>query len=134
MQHYLFVQTQFPRTTKSSEIVAEVATSVMDICIKSSIPTVSIRRVQQKIESVHQKLRTILKRKGETKDSAVLVAKQESLSLFDIAACNCLDLISCTCPRESKVPELERDFLLDQRNERKMVIGSLDKETTCKLT
>ena len=28
MQHYLFVQTQFPRTTKSSEIVAEVATSV----------------------------------------------------------------------------------------------------------
>ena len=106
----------------------------MDIWIKSSIPTVSIKRVQQKIVSLHQNLRTILKRKGVSKALAVLLTKQESQNLFDIAACQCLDLSICTCPRESKVPELEREFLLDQRNERKMVIGSLDRETTCKLT
>jgi hypothetical protein len=72
----------------------------MDIWIKSSIPTVSIKRVQQKIESLHQNLRTILKRKGVSKASAVLLTKQESQSLFDIAACQCLDLSICTCPRE----------------------------------
>jgi len=134
MQHYFFVQTQLPRTTKSSEIVAEVAKSVTDIWIKSSIPTVSMRRVHQKIESLHQQLRTILKGKGETKASAILLAKQDSLILFDISACRCLDFSNCTCPREVKVPALEHEFLLDQRKERKMIIGSLDKKTTCKLT
>lgn len=83
---------------------------------------------------MHQNLRTILKRKGEAKASTLLLVMQESFSLLDIAACHCLDLSSCTCPRESKVQMLECDFLLDQQNERKMVIGSVDKETTCKLT
>ena len=69
-----------------------------------------------------QKLRTVLKRKGETKALAVLLAKQESIVLFDIAACHCLDLINCTCPRDSKVPALERDFLLDQRNEKRWLL------------
>lgn len=134
MQYYSFLKTQLPKTTKSREIVVQVSTDITDIWIKSGIPTVSMRRVQQKVESLHDTLRTILKRKGEAKVSAVLLAKQDSLSLFDIAACHCLDFSSCTCPRKSKVPELERQFLLDQRNERNMVIGPLDKETTSKLT
>ena len=61
------------------------------------------------------------------------MATQEGQCLFDIAACRCVDFDNCSCPRESKVPSLERKFLLDQRSERKMVIGSLDKAETSKL-
>lgn len=50
-----------------------------------------------------------LKRKGEVKASAVLIAKHKSLGLFDIATCHCLNLSNLTCPRESKVSECYLD-------------------------
>ena len=64
---------------------------------------------------------------------AISAAKQESESLFDIAACRCSDITNCNCAREFKVPALERDFLTDQRTVRKMVIAGLDKATTTKM-
>ena len=105
MQHCSFVQLQLPRTTKSSIIVSKVSANVIEIWLKSGIPTATIKRVQQKVESLHNNLRMILKRKGETNTSAVSIAKQESVVLLEIAACNCLILSKCTCSRKSKVPE-----------------------------
>src|ERR1700690_903023 len=63
----------------------------------------------------------------------MLIVKQESLTLCGIAACYCRDVSNCTCPRELKVPKLEREFLQDQKSERIVVFGSLDRGTTCKL-
>ena len=65
MQHYSFVQLQLPRTTKSTIIVSQVSVNVIDIWLKSGISTFTMRRVQQKVESLHNNLRMVLKRKGQ---------------------------------------------------------------------
>jgi len=82
---------------------------------------------------LHQNLKTVLKKKGDSKLSTISALSKESLVLFDIATCHCSDFTKCNCPRESKVPVLERQFLLDQRNEQKMVIGGLDTAATSRL-
>ena len=45
---------------------------------------------------------------------------------------NALNLKKCCCPCEQRVPIMEQQFLLDQRSQRKMAIGSVDVETTNK--
>lgn len=47
---------------------------------------------------------------------------------FDLAACKCDTLINCLCSKSQKVPLDEREFLLNQRGPRKMVISSIDRE------
>ena len=50
--------------------------------------------------------------------------------LFDIAACQCQDLGACKCDKDMKVPQRERQFLMDQRTTRKMQIGTIDRKVT----
>lgn len=135
MRLYAYLQTKESRsrTCKSSEIVSEAALQVASLWNKAGIPIVSIRRVSQKIELLHNKLRDIKKKKGKSKLSAISLTKDEGLCLFDIAACHCVDINNCNCPRELKVPVLEKEFLCDQRESRKMTIGSVDKATTSEL-
>ena len=72
--------------------------------------------------------------KQRSKDSNYLhkieLFKKDSDRMFDIAACKCKDLSTCTCEKICKVPINERVFLVDQRNERKMMIGNVDITTT----
>lgn len=49
-----------------------------------------------------------------------------------MACCKCDSFDACLCEKERRVPVEERDFLTDQRNERKMKIGSKDLLTTKK--
>ena len=86
--------------------------------------------MEQRIDSILQNLRNILKKKGTSKLSAISAAN--GLTLFDIviAACHCDQFDDCACPRQLKVPVLEREFLKDQRSARKMFIGSVDKSVT----
>src|SRR6218665_2624734 len=50
-----------------------------------------------------------------------------SMKLFDIAACKCLDVSQlCTCAKDKQVPQEERQFLIDQRTSRNMMIGHVD--------
>ena len=51
-------------------------------------------------------------------------------NLFDISACKCLDFKRCTCELKNRVSLAERDFLCDQRPNRRMVIAELDKAAT----
>ena len=44
---------------------------------------------------------------------------RESEHLFDIALCQHKDMASCSCEAGSKVPPNWREFLLDQRGDRK---------------
>ena len=48
-------------------------------------------------------------------------------NLFDINACKCLDFKRCACKLKNRVPLAERDFLCDQRSDRRMVIAEFDK-------
>ena len=52
--------------------------------------------------------------------------KEESLFLFDIAACKCSTFTGYNCPKESKIPFKEQTVLADQRTMYLMCIGSLD--------
>ena len=52
---------------------------------------------------------------------------ENTLTLFDIAKCKCMDN-DCACPRECKVPSKEREFLADQRSNRKMMISTVDRK------
>ena len=53
-------------------------------------------------------------------------------NLFDISLCKCKQLHDCSCVLSNKVPVEEREFLIDQRTARNMVIGSVDKTLTAK--
>ena len=57
---------------------------------------------------------------------------QEATSkLFDIAACQCINITACSCDKDKKVPLLQRNSLIDHRTLRVMMIGCIDaKETT----
>ena len=56
------------------------------------------------------------------------------VTLFDISACKCTNLESCSCDKSRKVPMKERNFLKDQRNDRSLFIGKLDQDETARLT
>lgn len=50
--------------------------------------------------------------------------------LFDVATCKCTSFKSCSCSKPKKVSIEQRSFLLDQRNNRKMIISGVDKKLT----
>ena len=57
----------------------------------------------------------------------------KSKKLFDFSSCKCADIYLCSCPKDKKVPGIERT-LLDQRNERQIFIGPVDIATSNKLS
>lgn len=100
---------------------------------KASIPVVSDQEILHLIKNYHEKVRKIKKpiksRNTDSMEQRMQKFRQDAKTkLFDISSCKCLDFISCKCTH--KIPVKERVFLLDQRNERKMVIGSIDIVTT----
>lgn len=133
MRFYVFKKSKLPKNTKVAQISADVASNVISIWNKAGIPTVSEKQVIQKMEHLRSNLRDIQRKKGKLKMSVISVAKEESVRLFDICTCHCDDLDDCDCVKECKIPALERDFLLDQRSSRRMIIAGLDKVTTSKL-
>ena len=97
------------------------------------------RRVIQLITRCHDDYRRIKKilmsktTNQKTKDEKLASFMKQMLTLFDIAFCKCADFSKCTCPKDKKVPVLERQFLLDQRGPRIGRIGSIDVPVTKKL-
>lgn len=140
MKLFIFVSQDYKKqynncVRKSSEIVAE---KVEEVWRRASIPIVEHKTILARIIAYHAKYRTLLKPHKSRKDEGsykekLLKFSDESKRLFDIATCKCLTFEDCKCPRDRKVPILERDFLTDQRTHRKMKIGSLDREATKKI-
>ena len=103
--------------------------------ISASIPVVSIKRVKDMLNKhiiLYQKLN-----KDYNKCSEKLVFKEKlqnfkrkTSKIFYIASCKCDPIENCVCPRYNKVPVEEVTFLKDQRCNRKMMIGPLDKNKT----
>lgn len=135
MKHFLFVKFQLKTTSYNPPLHASfksVATYLLQVWQKASIPSVTPDRVIAMLKDYHGKYVNILKTqsstsiKKETFNKKLNDFKQKSHHLFDISACKCVSFSKCSCRKEKKVPLKEQPFLLDQRSERKMAIGSVD--------
>ncbi|KAI5694093.1 hypothetical protein M8J75_010588 [Diaphorina citri] len=138
MKHFLFVKNELlwkrnQKTPAASEICDLVSRTVEEIWQKASIPTVSHQQIVLLVKTFNQKYVDLKKlpisRKG-TEEKRKAFFQDATKRLFDIAVCKCVDFSKCKC--HSKIPTQERGFLIDQRTERKMMIGSVDKVTTKK--
>lgn len=141
MRYYLFIRQKLKEENGSkpavSTICSNLAPEIIKIWRKASIPTVSDRRVEQMLMSYNTKYKNLLKSKGKKSShtmESVRKFKETSENLFDLAACKCSDFSNCTCERLKKVPLMEQGFLIDQRTQRKMFIGGIDKDSTQKLS
>ena len=118
-----------------AEISELVSTKVEKIWQKASLPILSHTRIVQMIKSYHSKYASLIKNykrkmndpryKGNIQDFV-----NSSHALFDVCTCKCQDISKCTCEKNRKVPKNEEKFLLDQRSERLLVIGRVDKAET----
>ena len=107
-----------------STICELVATSIIKITNSASIPAVSLKRVKDMINNYYQKFKIFLYNYKARTDTLLSQTKlndfrSQSKMLFDIAACKCLGFSACSCVSAKKVPQKGREFLLDQRTNKK---------------
>ena len=116
-------------------IASEIATAVQEIYRKASIPCVTHKRIVAKIKEYHERYRKLLKIFNSRKDlngdeSKISRFYDDSKKLFDFVSCKCKTFDDCRCNKDLKIPVIERDFVVDQRNERRMFIGNTDQKIT----
>ena len=121
-----------------STICQLVATSLIKIWNSASIPTVSLKRVEDMINNYHQKFKKFLYNYTARADTLLYQTKlsdfrSQSKMLFDIAACKCLDFSACSCVSVKKKTRKEREFLQDQRTNKKMIISGEDRHESLRL-
>lgn len=141
MRCYFFVQAELKgdgsKQPPESDVAKIVANKIQHIWNLASIPTVTHNRVVAMITAYHKKFRNLIKplknRNTPFLQSKIDIFKTQSKILFDICSCKCTDINVCICDKNKKVPLIERTFLCDQRTERKMRIGGVDKEITKKI-
>lgn len=126
------------KNPSSNEAAELVSCKIEQIFDKILIPRYGHNKVKQKIIKYYGdylKIKKVCNRiiKSEHVKNRLNKFKKDALKLFDISACKCKFFDKCKCPKEKKVPESERDFLLDQRNKRRRAIGSVDRVRTKKL-
>jgi hypothetical protein len=124
---------EITKTSPSLRVsTTSVADKIIEIYTAESIPTICRKTIIDKIESYHSKYRKLLKSRTSTRNKRSYDLKLETFvkdseRIFEVAACKCAaELRTCTCPRDKKIPEIEQEFIRDQRNERKMFIGGVD--------
>ncbi|KAK0172803.1 hypothetical protein PV328_006077 [Microctonus aethiopoides] len=89
------------------------------------IPTINGAEI---VLSIVAKYKDILAHNRKRKESEIvkenfaeLVKKSETL--FDIVVCKCSNTEDCKCKTKSRVPVCLKDFLDDQRNDRKLTVA-----------
>ena len=83
--------------------------------------------LQQYRHKMNNLLKSISKNSDNSKRKVQILPDSAHKNLFDISASKCLDFERCTYKLKNRVPFAERDFLCDQRLDRRMVIAELDK-------
>lgn len=139
-----------------SEVANTVATKIMNLYSKASIPSVTKERIVQLINKYHDKYYKIRKSYHRDINKADFKKKiddfkRDSALLFDMAACKCPIVVNCTCKKTklseckctisinchcekaNKIPAIELRFIYLQRRYGLGKIGSLDLEETRKL-
>ena len=121
----------------SASIADNVALKVEHVWTRASIPVLSHQRIVKLILDYNIKYQNLIKplksRKSQTLLDKITAFGNSSKRLFDICACKCLSLEVCGCDKARKIPKIEWNFIKDQRNERLMVISSVDKVVTKQL-
>ena len=115
-----------------NKIRQSMSSHVLNIWVSGSIPTVSIRRIEDMIQEIYDKPRALARSYKRDNGKPTFDKKIENFrnvirKLFDIAACRCT-CVNCKCPKDKKIPKQEIRFMKDQRNSRSMVIGGADKQ------
>ena len=132
LKYYLYLRAT-SGVQKSKGLHNSVTESVLEIWCTSSIPTVSKAQAQKLVNKLLESYSNLKKSYARKESNAFKVKfkafKVDISQLFDIASCKCINMC-CECPKERKVPLKEQDFLTDQKTDRKMIIGSIDKTTT----
>ena len=107
-------------TNSNNDIFKEVAGEVKEIYNHASVPTINLKCVTEKIGRLWVKRREKLKDKdGDRKKHGKKKIKLKNIidDLFDVV-------------KAEEVPDIEKEFVQDQRSERKMYIGGLDEAVT----
>ena len=120
------------------EIVRVIAKEVKQIWNLASIPTISNKGIEKKIDVLHGKYKKLKKSVSRIDDprfkSMLCKYQSECMTLFNVCPCKCkLNIIrtgKCKCAPENKVPDIERTFFMDQNRKREMNIGGTDHKTT----
>ena len=139
MRHYYWLRSEMDKNRDIylqpvDDLIKMVGEKVTEIWIKASIPVASKRTINGKAKDYYNKCRSLEKSFNRTnvKETTAREAfvRNAEASLFDIAACKCRDLNTCSCDIVRKVPRREVKFLQDQRTVRKMFIGNIDLTTS----
>ncbi|CAG9794368.1 unnamed protein product [Diatraea saccharalis] len=131
IKHYLWIRKEILELNNGKDpsvkdICEIIASEIEAIWSRASIPTITHQQVVSRLISYYQKYKNVKKLRNDSKKQ--IFYKDSINKLFDIATCKCISRELCKCV--TKVPAAEENFLKDQRNERKMYIGSVDKVTT----
>lgn len=139
IKYYLWIRLELLQDSGKEPSMSVVSEKILErlknIWYSSSVPTVSDQQILHLIREYHKKYRSV-KKNFTSKYNTKCLEKMEIFKVtaenkLFIAACKCKDFSSCYC--KNKIPAAERDFLLDQRTSRKMVIGRIDFKTTKEL-
>ena len=135
MRYYLFLRhNEVGARASTFKVASKIAERLETIWKKASIPVVTSKPIVIKINTYYKKYEGLMKSyksrygKSAKYDEQFNTFVEDSLKLLDIASCKCAS--DCSCPREHKVHPNERAFLIDQRSERKIVIGGIDAKET----
>lgn len=133
LRHLLTIKPE-NENRKNAKAFEEVAGKVIIIWKQACLPLIDPRSVQRKVSLLYDKYSKVLKSTSSKyftsiKEDFENVNEQQ---LFDICSCKCTNIFECKCPYGFKVPRNEREFLVDQRDKRKMVFGQIDVSTTQK--
>src|ERR1043165_2762817 len=116
-----------------------VAQEVISIYSTASIPPIDEKSVVNRIKKLLDTVKDLAKYPSSKKTSITYQDSLKSLeTVFDICTCKCVDSgvlekSQCTCPLLKEIPAAEWSFWLDQKTERRMYIGAVDKKATAKL-
>lgn len=135
-RHKLFERQENKQEPSVKDLAGITAKKVVQLWEKASVSGEAVigeKRIVEKILDYHKKGRSLMKSASSPsgKEKIKEFRKKVDSTLFDIASCKCEDpVLKCSCPRVKKIPALEIAFVLDQRKDRKMCIGSVDEEVT----
>ena len=118
-----------------SEAVAKTAEEIKRIFNTASIPTISLKSIRTKImkllimKRAHEQAEVLDKRTGKLRDQGKFRKKKGNNKI----PMKLSDVINKLFDVSSGVPELEKEFYVDQCTDRKMYIGDVDKVETTRL-
>lgn len=124
MKKYLLLKSSAGRNI---DVLNMLVSDIMAIWNKVSVPILSQQRIKVNVRNYLKRYQSKLKKYQELKGNREYRTKlktflNESFSLFDISACKCDLRSDCGCSVARSISNSEKEFLADQRTERKMVL------------